>query len=236
MFISFNTGITDNTGVATVTVTCSADITLTATYSNVSSTCSVIYGSSYLFYDDCSINNTSQYGNYIVVRSPSSGSLAFNTDHYILSGSGSNSGGYAIPNVHQDYVSFRVKFKLTQGNAYNQFMLGVCDGTSYNNTKGIRVRGDKLFQKYNFTNGTESESTIYTHSTGYTDAYYYAEIIKQGTSLTMKLYNNALTQLASSTQTISSMSNPTFLFYGLTNRGTTYETYIQEILIDSAPL
>lgn len=53
-FVSFNTGLTDSTGVATVTVSVSAETTFTASYSNVSATCTVVV-QSYLFYDDVTI-------------------------------------------------------------------------------------------------------------------------------------------------------------------------------------
>lgn len=50
-FGSFNTGITDSTGVATVTVSVNSETTFTATYNNVTDTCTVTIAPSYLFYD-----------------------------------------------------------------------------------------------------------------------------------------------------------------------------------------
>ena len=59
---SLYTGITDNSGVATVTVSnLSADTTFTCSYSNVSDVCTVTVGPSYLFYDDASTDRTSEY-------------------------------------------------------------------------------------------------------------------------------------------------------------------------------
>lgn len=58
---SLYTGITDSTGVATVTVSVSADTSFTASYSNVTDTCIVTVGSSTLFYDACDTDNTNLY-------------------------------------------------------------------------------------------------------------------------------------------------------------------------------
>jgi len=56
------TATTDNSGGASVTVTgISASTTFTATYSNVSDTCTVTVGPSYLFYDACDTDNTNLY-------------------------------------------------------------------------------------------------------------------------------------------------------------------------------
>ena len=61
---SLYSGITNNNGVASVTVTnLSSDTTFTASYSNVSDTCTVTVGPSYLFYDACdSADGLSNYG------------------------------------------------------------------------------------------------------------------------------------------------------------------------------
>ena len=74
---------TDSNGEATVTVTnVTGTVTYTATYGNYSATCTVT-ASSYLFYDDCSADNTSQYGtkHYLKVSSASV-SLTYNSDGY----------------------------------------------------------------------------------------------------------------------------------------------------------
>lgn len=150
-----------------------------------------------------------------------------------MSGSGGNFNGFIIPNtLGNDNVKVRVKFKLSKSNdAYNQFGLCVCEGTTYNSNEGLRVRGDKKFQIFNFP--SEYESTIYTHSSALNSDYFYVELIKQGTSLTRKLYDKNLNQLATNTATCSSYSNPNYMFYHLTQKGTSYTALIQEILVDS---
>ena len=225
------TCITNSSGVASKTITCSANITLTASYSNVSDTASVTYSNN-IFFDDCSANNVSQYGSSVMITGGTS-TLSFSTDHYVMSGGG-DFNGFVIPNATgYDNVKVRVKFKLSKSSdAYNQFGLCVCNGTTYTTNEGLRVRGDKKFQVFNFR-PSEYESTIYTHSSALNSDYFYVELIKQGTSITRKLYDKNLNQLATNTGTCNSYSNPNYLFYHLTQKGTSYTTNIQEIKVES---
>ena len=231
---SLYTGLTDSTGVATVTVSVNSETTFTASYSNVTDTCSVTV-QSYLFKDECSSDNTSQYGTSVSLDGKTTTeSLSFSTDHYILSGSGSGFAGFIIPNVNRDDVKVRIKFKLTQTNngAYNQFGIGVGQVGAVTTNNGLRARNDKKLQQFNFTNGTETEGNVYTHSNYFSTDWFYAELIKQGTSLTIKLYDKNLTQLATNTRTITNYTNPQYIFYNLSVRGTSYATHIQEILVE----
>ena len=111
-FSSFFSGITNNNGVATVTVTgISATTTFTCTYSNVSDTCSVV-ATSYIFYDDCSVDNTSNWSSSNAYAYWESGpgnayTLTFDTDHYVFSHSVGSFLGLQLPNLStslDDYV------------------------------------------------------------------------------------------------------------------------------------
>lgn len=189
-----------------------------------------------LFQDDCSTDKTSQYGSAVCLDGKSTTeSLTFSTDHYIMSGSGEGFAGFIIPNVNQDNVKVRIKFKLTQTSsaAYNQFGIGVGNVGAVTTNQGLRVRNDKLFQQFNFTNGSESEGNVYTHSTNYSGEWFYVELIKEGTEITIKLYDDSLNQLATNTRTINDYSNPQYIFYNLSVRGTSYSTLIQEILVET---
>lgn len=228
--------ITNSSGVGSVTVSgVSVETTFTCSYQGVSDTCTVTVGPSYLFYDDCSVNNTSQYGSKIDVKGSTTNALTFSTDHYELAGTGSDFGGFAIPNLSNDNVKVRIKFKLTQtsNSAYNQFGLCVCSSGTPTVNSGFRVRNDKKFQKFNMNNGAESETNVYTHSNYFSSDWYYMELIHEGTSLTGKLYDKNLNQLGTYTQTITNYSNPQYIFYNLSVRGTSYATHIQEILVES---
>ena len=236
-FSSFNTGTTNSNGIATVTVSYAANatITYTASYSNVNDTCTVLYDA-YLLYDDCSSSSgLSNYGSSAVVFERSStNTLTFNTDEYLLSGSTCCfSGREVLAMQGVDDGRLRIKFKLntTSNAAYNQFCIFCTDQTLPQSSYpyGTRVRNDKLFQY--FTIG--SESTIYTHSVAYSTDWFYLEAIKEGTSWTIKLYDSSLTQLATDTRTLSSMSNPNWYFALLTDKGTNYSVHIKEVIAEA---
>lgn len=79
------TAATNSLGVATVTVNnISADTTFTATYSNVSDSCTVIVPvSPYLFYDECnSASGLSNYANPVTVRRSGNCTLAYDSNGY----------------------------------------------------------------------------------------------------------------------------------------------------------
>lgn len=95
---SLYSGITDNSGVATVTVTVNSDTTFTASYSNVSDTCTVTVGPSYLFYDAC--DSSTGLSNYTLVtlRGSTSPTLTFDSTNscYVLANNASASGGHSL--------------------------------------------------------------------------------------------------------------------------------------------
>lgn len=231
-------GITNNQGIASVTVSnVSTATTFTASYSNVSDTCTVTVGPSYLLYDDCSSSSgLSNYGSSAVVfERNSTNTLAFNTDEYLLSGSTCCFSGREVLAMHGvDDGRLRIKFKLntTSNAAYNQFCIFCTDKTVNNNPPyeyGCRVRNDKKFQYFSIG----SESTIYTHSVAYSTDWFYLEAIKEGTSWTIKLYDSSLTELATDTRTLSSMTDPNWYFALLTEKGTRYSVHIKEVIAES---
>lgn len=227
--------ITNSQGIASVTVSnVSTATTFTASYSNVSDTCTVTV-QTYLLYDDCSSSSgLSNYGSSVVFERNSTNTLAFNTDEYLLSGSTCCfSGREVLAMQGVDDGRLRIKFKMntTSNAAYNQFCIFCTDQTLPQSSYpyGTRVRNDKKFQY--FTIG--SESTIYTHSVAYSTDWFYLEAIKEGTSWTIKLYDSSLTQLATDTRTLSSMSNPNWYFALLTDKGTNYSIHIKEVLAEA---
>ena len=170
----------------------------------------------------------------MVFQRDSTNTLAFNTDEYLLSGSTCCfSGREVLAMQGVDDGRLRIKFKLntTSNAAYNQFCIFCTDQTLPQSSYpyGTRVRNDKLFQY--FTIG--SESTIYTHSVAYSTDWFYLEAIKEGTSWTIKLYDSSLTQLATDTRTLSSMSNPNWYFALLTDKGTNYSVHIKEVIAEA---
>ncbi len=93
---SLYTCITNNEGIVTVTVSVSSETTFTCNYSNASDTC-IVTVSSYLFYDDCAVDNTSNYS-VLTLRGSTNPSLTFDSSNscYILANNGSASGGQSM--------------------------------------------------------------------------------------------------------------------------------------------
>lgn len=204
-FGSFNTGLTDSTGVATVTVTgITTDTTFTATYSNVTATCTVTVAPTYLFYDSCATDNTSQYTNFYEIWASQSTirtSLSFDTDHYILSNSNMSFSACCLPvQTGLDDWKLTAKIRLLT-NSSNK---GGGVGVATQKEKGIAI-----FQP----NGTTSHLLLNNYvgaitsnvavSNLSTSDYNLFELVKDGTSLTWKIYDANGTQRFTKQVTIS---------------------------------
>lgn len=101
-------GITNSQGIASVTVSnVSTATTFTASYSNVSDTCQVIV-SSYIFYDDASVDHSSTlFGNHISLRNSGTATVGYNANGY-----------YTLTNTRNSAEAF-IEFPLLQG-IYNK--------------------------------------------------------------------------------------------------------------------
>lgn len=128
---SLYTGITDSTGVASVTVTgLTATATFTASYSNVSDVCTVTVGPAYLFYDACdSADGLSKYGNSVYVKNTSSTlTLSYDSTMNAYKVVGNNIDGYAkipIPALDgKDGFYIEAEFYSTYNNTKHQS--GIC--------------------------------------------------------------------------------------------------------------
>lgn len=89
--------ITNTQGVASYTFSNVAnDLSVTATYSNVSDACTVTV-TSYLFYDDGTVDNTSNYS-VLTLRGSANPSLTFDSSNscYVLANNASASGGHSM--------------------------------------------------------------------------------------------------------------------------------------------
>lgn len=95
---SLYTGITNNEGVAQVTVNnVSGTVTFTASYSNVSAQCTVTE-QTYLFYDDCSSSSGLSNYSLLTLRGSPSPTLTFDSTNscYVLANNATSSGGQSM--------------------------------------------------------------------------------------------------------------------------------------------
>ena len=228
---SLFSSITDNSGVATVTVSVSADTTFTASYSNVSANC-IVTVPSYLFYDDCSSSSRlSEYGSYVSLFGTSgNGTITYNSTENAYSIAKTNNRdaftGFKLPITATDTIKITCKVKLTSTSAYNQFGIGVQESTS--KYEFIRVRGDKYLDgfKNNTNMGMFSESNV----ASFNSAYYYLEISYDGSDRVINIYDSSKTLVKTKTITVQTYTNP--IFYLAINTNST-NSYVKEIKVES---
>ena len=209
-FVSFNTGLTDSTGVATVTVSVSADTTFTASYSNVSAQCTVT-GQTYLFFDDCSTNRISEY------TTKGNQSITYNSNGYYTISTTSQS----CPNVKinsftaPNKVKISADFKMTSG-SNNQPKLCLFDESK---SKGYGLRITQNNHRWNlqtYTSWTDCGNNLNetTYNTSL-NVWYHFELIVNENSLTGNLYNEQGTLLATITSTGSLNLSSTGNYVGI---------------------
>ena len=193
-FSSFFTCITNSEGVASTSISCSANITLTASYSNVSDTASVTY-TTHMFYDPCtSSSGLSNYGASECVRG-STATMTMEYDStenaYKVSGSGNY---HAMKKINaltgQDNykVSLEVKTQNKQYNNIGFFLDNSADTTSYGLCFSVTGYSHQLYSRqYKLS----SDGTTYTVSNNsiVANTWYKLEFTVNGSSLTGKVYD-----------------------------------------------
>lgn len=177
---SFNTGLTDSTGVATVTVSVNSETTFTASYSNVTDTC-IVTVSSIIWEDD--FNRSTLGSDWVTFGTGANASISNN--QLVLTRSGNGRGGiyYNTP-VTGDY---KITLDFASGD-YDNVNLGIAiSGTSW---KCYEVEPKWYFGYITInSSGTISSSLHEQRTSGitYTSATIVYEII-QDTSI--KMYIN----------------------------------------------
>lgn len=231
---SLYTGITNSSGIASVTVSnITAETTFTASYSNVSDTATVTVQTGW--FDPCtSSDKLSGYGSYINLRDTTSQSitLEYNSTEnaYVLYGA-NNSGKQSL--IPCSYLDGATNFKfeaevMTKGTSgYYQFGIGVTSTDSKTTSYNYRLRGDSKIQRWNVTNGSESESTKVSETTK--NKWWKLSMVKDGTTLTTTITDVANdTVKATDTQTITSRNNQRVGLI-LLDYGTNYKGYFRNI-------
>ena len=178
--------------------------------------------------DRCKKDKTALYGSSVALIGSSSNTLRFNNDEYLFSGTGNYFSGREITQLHgTENARLRVKIKLntTSNGAFNQCLI-IC--TDESTTYGTRIRNDKKFQHFDLS----TEEDIYTHSSYYSDNWFYLEAKQENGSWTVTLYDDALNILATDTQTSSSLQNPNWYIGLQTEKGEDYSVHIKEILAE----
>jgi hypothetical protein len=159
-------GITNSNGVASVTVSVSAETIFTTTYSNVSDTCTVTV-MNYLIYDDATTDNRSTlFGSSISLRSSGTASVDYNssTPCYVIKNTRANAEAFLPFPALEGITS---SFKMTtdsQSSGTNVCGIALYYYIDSNNWGGVKEEGQGIWISTK-TNGTFTETNKYSNST-----------------------------------------------------------------------
>lgn len=219
--ISLSTGITNSSGVATATVSVNADTTFTCSYSNVSDTCTVAY-SAYIFFDDCSVDNTSNWSsstaNAFWEAVGNTYSLSFDTDHYVFSHSLGSFLAIRIPGMTASLDNYVLSADILANGTNTDYGGGL--SIIQDDNKGVgMVQPNSTSGKHTYLYSPQqgSGSVIdQTVTSGYTvGAYHHHKLTKTGTTIKYEisyngtvLFTNTKTNIATNlaTQTIPAVA------------------------------
>lgn len=197
------TATTDANGVATATVTFTTSGTLTASYQNVSDTCTVTV-QSYLFYDDASVDNSSLYTSYAIQGTSGKVNIAHNSSESAYVITNNTTRGRALlqfgDTLLQNNIKISADIKLG-GTSYKQNgMLAFIDKDSQS-TYSLAgwVQGQKYYRLVEFNGTSELQTTSNTTwSNLSTSDYNHHELVYQNGVVTY-----TVTTPSSQTKTVS---------------------------------
>lgn len=216
------TGTTNSSGVATATITVTETSTITATYSNVSDTCTVTVGPSYLFYDEC--NSSSGLSNYTFQEIESgtcTGTIAYDStmNAYKMT---STSGGVKMWCIND--LNGLTQLKLTMelylpSSNVNDSAVSLEVATNTQCSVGYYHEKTKLsLSRHRFQNASWRGNDVIASAGGNKGAWLKYECVIDGTDTTITIYNSGGTQLATAnyvlTNTSSDFSTSSYRRYG----------------------
>jgi len=197
------TATTDSSGVATATVTFSASGTLTASYSNVSDTATVTV-QTYGFYDDASVDNSSQYTSYSIQNTSGKVNIAWNSTEQAYAITNNTTSGRALlqfsNTVMQDNIKISADINLGGASYKQNGMLAFIDKDSQS-TYSVAgwVQGQKYYRLTEFNGTSELQTTPNsTWSSLSTSDYNHHELVYQNGVVTY-----TVTTPSSETKTVS---------------------------------
>lgn len=164
---SLSTGITNNEGITTVTVSVSTETTFTATYNNVTDTCTVTVGPSYIINDDATTDNRSTlFGSSISLRSSGTGSVDYDssTPCYVIKNTIANAEAFLpFPALEGITSSFKMTTE-SQSTGTNVCGIALYYYIDNNNWGGVKEEGQGMWISTK-TNGTFTETNKYSNTT-----------------------------------------------------------------------
>ena len=235
------TGITNSSGVGSVTVTdISAETTFTCSYQGVSDTCTVTVGPTYLFYDDCSNSSgLSNYGTSVLVRGSNAvATLEYDSTEncYALYGQGNYHAMVPIPALNdEDQYSIEMEIKMasSQYRIAGFYLDNRNDTTSYGMDMSLSVYDRRIHSRQYRVSSDGSEQNSSTSNQITADTWYRLRMTVNGSSLTGTLYNLEGTQIVTITKSLS-VSNKQMGLFVFCEKGTSgSRVYIRNIKAES---
>lgn len=152
------TATTDSNGVATVTISFSGSTILTASIGGATDTATVTV-QSYLFFDNCSVDNTQQY-TLTQIKGNANATLTFNAQEqaYLVHGTSTERAIYTFGDTTlQNGIKISADIKLGGANWYCNGMLGWFDPNNpQNNYVGGFAQGETYYRLMEFVNNVEA--------------------------------------------------------------------------------
>ena len=231
-------GITNSQGIASVTVSnVSTATTFTASYSNVSDTCTVTV-QTYLFYDACdSSSGLSNYGSSVLVRGTNaSATIGYDSTEnaYKISGTGNYFAGIPITPL-KDLDNFKVTAEMKCGVNNWLCQIGFYTRDYTDTTKqaySTHLFGDARYRWLYVTPTKDgSYQAINTSSAHYT-SYTKMEWIVEGTSIKMNIYDSNDDVAYTITKDTVTYAKREFGFWIGTEKGTSYACYVRNIIAE----
>lgn len=236
---SLYSGITNNEGIAQVTVSnISGTVSFTCSYQSVTDTCTVT-SVSYLFYDACnSSSGLSNYGSSECVRG-SNATITMTYDStenaYQLSGTGNYHAYIPIPALKdEDSYSIQAEFKSgsVRYNACGFYLDNYQDTTSYGMAIFQQVYAKEFtYRQYRLSSdGTYHMNSVNTLSA---DTWYKMTMTVDGSSLSFKLENMNGDTLATDSTTLSVSNKSMGIFLYCETGSTSSICYVRNIKAES---
>lgn len=227
---SLYTGITNSSGIAEIIVSSiTGTVTFTASYSNVTDTCTVI-GESYLFYDACdSSAGLTNYGTSILLEGGSNATMTYDSAENAYKITTPDTKSKCIPiNVLTDVDNFKFEADIKP---VSLFGLGfsVSGGTGNGCVVGFSADSDHLYG-WKYTNGIFG--TLFSDISGLVDTgYLHITVTVEGTSLNVSITDTNNTT-KTKTATLPSYSTR-YIGIGLGSGTSNQNGYIKNIKVES---
>lgn len=208
---SLSTGITNSSGTATITVeNISSETTFTASYSNVSDTCTVTI-SSYIFYDEGSITGVSNYSTAHILENGGTTTFTLTWDTtvnaYHIETNPSKASMIGIDALDGYTGDFKLEADIMRTSTSYSGNLCYCQKEKYGFFYGL---GSSRFIGHHYVNGYWQGELNPTGSSSL-NTWYHMELVKEGTTITISVYDSTgVTLLASTSKTYTDDDN----YYG----------------------